>query len=209
MKMKNIVRSFAIAALAMGLLAACGNKTGTAQLKGDLEMGDLKSPVTLVEYASATCSHCARFDRDVFPTLKSRYIDTGKIHYVFREFLTSPEQVAAASFLLARCAGSDKYMQVIEAVFRSQEEIFTSGDGRTPLLRIAKSMGMTEDGFNTCVSDPAAIEALNKRVARGVDEDKITGTPTFIVNGKTVASGETTVEALGKAIDEASVAAKK
>ncbi len=207
--MKNILRSMSIAAVAISLLTACGDKGGQAALNGDMDMGNAQSPVTLVEYASATCSHCARFDRDVFPTLKARYIDTGKIHYVFREFLTSPEQVAAASFLLARCAGKDKYFQVIEAVFRAQEEMFATGDSRTPLLRIAKSMGMTEERFNTCLNDAPALEALNKRVARGVDEDKITGTPTFIVNGKTVASGETTVDALAKEIDAATAAAAK
>jgi protein-disulfide isomerase len=206
--MKNIVRSISIAAAAISLLAACGDKGGQTALNGDMDMGNPQSPVTLVEYASPTCSHCARFDREVFPALKARYIDTGKIHYVFREFLTSPEQVAAASFLLARCAGKDKYFQVIEAVFRSQEEMFTTGDSRTPLLRIAKSMGMTEERFNTCLNDAPALEALNKRVARGIDEDKISGTPTFIINGKTVASGETTIEALAKEIEAATTAKK-
>jgi protein-disulfide isomerase len=165
--------------------------------------------VTLVEYASATCSHCARFDRDVFPTLKARYIDTGKIRYVFREFLTPPVPVAAAAFVLARCAGKDKYFQVVEAVFRSQEEMFATQDSRTPLLRIAKSMGMTEESFNTCLSDSAALDAVQKRMDRGVTEDKIEGTPTFLVNGKQVATGETTLEVLAKALDTAAAAPAK
>jgi protein-disulfide isomerase len=207
--MKNLVRTLVIAAAAVGLVTACGSKSSTSVADGgDMELGNPNAPVTLIEYASATCSHCARFDRDVFPTLKARYIDTGKIHYVFREFLTPPVPVAAAAFVLARCAGKDKYFQVVEAVFRSQEEMFATQDSRTPLLRIAKSMGMTEDSFNTCLSDTAALDGVQKRADRGVTEDKIEGTPTFIVNGKQVASGETTMEVLAKAIDTAAVAKK-
>ena len=207
--MKNLVRTLVIAAAAVGLATACGNKSSTSVADGgDMELGNPNAPVTLIEYASATCSHCARFDRDVFPTLKARYIDTGKIRYVFREFLTPPVPVAAAAFVLARCAGKDKYFQVVEAVFRSQEEMFATQDSRTPLLRIAKSMGMTEDSFNTCLSDTAALDGVQKRADRGATEDKIEGTPTFIVNGKQVASGETTLEVLAKAIDAAAVAKK-
>ena len=208
--MNTLVRSLAVAALAFGLLTACSGKTGgTASADGDMDLGDPKAPVTLIEYASATCVHCARFGKNVFPSLKARYIDTGKVHYIFREFLTPPEQVAAASFVLARCAGKDKYFQVVEAVFRSQEEMFATQDSRTPLLRIAKSMGMTEDRFNTCLNDQAALDAVQKRMARGVDQDKISGTPTFILNGKTIASGETTMETLAKEIDGALAAAPK
>ena len=208
--MKNLVRTLVIAAAAVGLATACGSKSSTSVADGgDMELGNPNAPVTLIEYASATCSHCARFDRDVFPTLKARYIDTGKIHYVFREFLTPPVPVAAAAFVLARCAGKDKYFQVVEAVFRSQEEMFATQDSRTPLLRIAKSMGMTEDSFNTCLSDTAALDGVQKRADRGVTEDKIEGTPTFIVNGKQVASGETTMEVLAKAIDTAAASAAK
>jgi protein-disulfide isomerase len=208
--MKNLVRTLAISAAAIGLAAACGGKSSTSVADGgDMELGNPNAPVTLIEYASATCSHCARFDRDVFPTLKARYIDTGKIRYVFREFLTPPVPVAAAAFVLARCAGKEKYFQVVEAVFRSQEEMFATQDSRTPLLRIAKSMGMTEDGFNTCLSDAAALDAVQKRADRGATEDKIEGTPTFLVNGKQVASGETTMDVLAKAIDAAAASSAK
>ena len=209
--MNTLVRSLAVAALSFGLLTACSGKSGgsASTADGDMDLGDPKAPVTLVEYASATCVHCARFDKTVFPSLKARYIDTGKVHYVFREFLTAPEQVAAASFVLARCAGKDKYFQVVEAVFRAQDEMFSTGDTRGPLVRIARSMGMTDEKFQACTSDTAALDALNKRVQHAIDVDKISGTPTFIVNGKTIASGETTLETLAKAIDEAAAAAKK
>jgi len=204
--MKNLLRTLVIAAAALGLATACGGKSSTTAADGDMDLGNPSAPVTLIEYASATCSHCARFDRDVFPSLKARYIDTGKVHYIFREFLTPPVPVAAAAFVLARCAGKDKYFQVVEAVFRSQEEMFATQDSRTPLLRIAKSMGMTEDKFNACLSDSAALDGVQKRMDRGVTEDKIEGTPTFLVNGKQVATGETTLDVLAKAIDTAAPA---
>ncbi len=204
--MKNLLRTLVIAAAALGLATACGGKSSTTTAEGDMDLGNPSAPVTLIEYASATCSHCARFDRDVFPSLKARYIDTGKVHYIFREFLTPPVPVAAAAFVLARCAGKDKYFQVVEAVFRSQDEMFATQDSRTPLLRIAKSMGMTEDKFNACLSDSAALDGVQKRMDRGVTEDKIEGTPTFLVNGKQVATGETTLDVLAKAIDTAAPA---
>ena len=204
--MKNLLRTLVIAAAALGLATACGGKSSTTAAEGDMDLGNPSAPVTLIEYASATCSHCARFDRDVFPSLKARYIDTGKVHYIFREFLTPPVPVAAAAFVLARCAGKDKYFQVVEAVFRAQDEMFATQDSRTPLLRIAKSMGMTEDKFNACLSDSAALDGVQKRMDRGVTEDKIEGTPTFLVNGKQVATGETTLDVLAKAIDTAAPA---
>lgn len=201
--MKTLVRTLAIAAASVSLLAACGDKGAKSGAEGDMELGNPNAKVTLVEYASVTCSHCARFDKDVFPALRAKYIDNGKIHYVFREFLTTPAPVAAAGFVLARCAGKDKYFQVVEAMFRAQDEMFQTGDFRTPYLRIAKSMGMTEDQFNTCLNDSAALDAVSKRVQRAVDVDKIDGTPTFLVNGKQVATGETTLDKLDAAITAA------
>ena len=200
--MKSLFRSLAIAALSFSLLSACGDKAKTAS-DGDMDLGNPASKVTLIEYASVTCSHCARFDREVWPALKAKYIDTGKIHYVFKEFLTPPVPVAAAGFVLARCAGKDKYFQVIEALFRAQDEMFATGDFRGPYLRVAKSVGMTEDQFNACLNDSDALNKVNARVQRAVEQDKIEGTPNFLVNGKQVATGETTIDKLSAAIDAA------
>ena len=194
----------AAAATAGLLLSAChkGGTSGPAQ--GDMSLGSPDAKVQVVEYASASCAHCARFNNTVFPAFKAKYIDTGKVHYTLKEFLTPPEEVAAAGFLLARCAGKDKYFTVLDAIFKNQAEMFQTGDFRGVLLRIAQSAGMTEDQFNKCVSDPEALKALNARVQRAVTEDKITGTPTFFVNGKKVAEGEVTLDQLSAAIAEAS-----
>jgi protein-disulfide isomerase len=197
-----------IAALAFAL-AACdrfGGKTTTVTTD-DMSLGSPKAKVTVIEYASASCPHCARFNDDVFPAFKAQYIDTGKVHYVFREFLTPPVDVAAAGFLMARCAGRDKYFSVLDAIYRGQEDMYKSGDSRGALLKIAQSAGMTEAQFTACISDDRAIQALNNRVETYEKRDHINGTPTFMVNGK-VLDGEQSLASLSSAISAAQAAAK-
>jgi protein-disulfide isomerase len=185
-------------------LALAGCHKGPADsASGDMSLGKADAPVKVVEYASASCAHCARFNNTVFPAFKAKYIDTGKVHYTLREFLTPPEEVAAAGFLTARCAGKDKYFTVLDAIYKNQEEMFQTGDFRGVLLRIAQSAGMTEEQFNKCVADPDALKALNARVQHAIDVDKISATPTFFVNGKKVREGEMSLAQLEQAIAEA------
>jgi len=196
----------AAAAAASVSLAACNQGGGGAGPNaGDMSLGNANAPVKVVEYASASCSHCATFSNDVFPAFKAKYIDTGKVQYTMKEFITAPEQVAAAGFLTARCAGSgEKYFSVLEAIFRNQEEMFRTGDVRGVLLRIAQSAGLTEQQFNACLNDEEAIKALEQRVTKHARDDKITATPTFFVNGKKLAEGAVTLAQLDAAIAEAS-----
>ena len=188
-------------------LAACGQGKGGSVTDDEMTMGKADAKVTVIEYASASCSHCATFNAEVFPAFKAKYIDSGKVKYVFREFITPPAELAAAGFLTARCAGKDKYFSVLDGVFRSQEEIFRTGDMRSPLVRVAKSAGMTEEQFMTCVSDEKALKALAARVEKYGKLDNITGTPTFIVNGKKL-DGEQNLAAFDTAIAAAEAAAK-
>ncbi|MDB5475217.1 MAG: dsbA [Phenylobacterium sp.] len=198
-------RLMILAAAAASLaLAACGKSGGpTASAEGDMSMGNPAAKVKVVEYASASCPHCARFNNDVFPGFKAKYIDTGKVYYTFREYLTPPENVAAAGFLVSRCAGKDKYFTILDAVYHSQQEMFQTGDFRGVLLRIAESAGLTEPQFNACLNDEKAMTALNARVTRAVKEDKVTGTPTFFFNGKSVLEGEVTEAQLDQAYNAA------
>ena len=191
-----------IAVAGVLLLSACSR--GSATSVDDMTMGDPKAPVKMVEYASASCTHCATFSNTVLPAFKAKYIDTGKVHYTLKEFLTPPNELAAAGFLTARCAGKDKYVSVLDAIFRSQQEIFQTGDMRGVLLRVAQSAGLTESQFNTCITDETALKALNARVERAIKQDKITGTPAFFINGKSVGEGEISLAALEKAVAEAS-----
>jgi protein-disulfide isomerase len=203
---RRLAPAFALT-LAIALMAAgCHNGAGadgptaTDMINApEMTLGNPNAKVTVVEYASDTCSHCARFDAEVFPAFKAKYIDTGKVFYKFREFLTPPEQVSAAGFLLARCAGRDKYFGVVEAIFRGQPEMFATRDAHGVLLRIAQSAGLTEAQFDACEQNQAALDALQKRVKTAFD-NHIDSTPTFLVDGVGLPPGEITLVALDKAI---------
>ncbi len=190
-------------------LAACGGTKGAVPAIGadDMTLGSASAPVEVIEYASAACSHCAEFDRDLFGPFKAKYIDTGQVHYALRELITPPDAYAAGGFLLARCAGKDKYFGVLEAVFRAQQTMFQTNDMRGPLLQVAQSAGMTEQQFAQCVSDDNGVEALNKRVAKNVADSKGQGTPIFYINGKQpFPNGVPKMEDLDKAIAAAKTA---
>jgi len=150
----------------------------------DMTLGNPKAKVTVVEYASASCPHCAHFNNEVFPAFKAKYIDTGRVHYVFREFLTPPAEVAAASFLIARCAGRDKYFNVLDTIFRGQAQMYQSGDIKGALLHAAEGAGMTDAQFDACLTNEAAGDALSARVQHYAKDDGIDSTPTFVINGK-------------------------
>ena len=187
------------------LLAGCNNAGGGGAVSADaMSLGDPNAKVKVEEFASTTCSHCGQFATEVFPAFKAKYIDTGKVHYTFHEFLTPPEAVAVAGFLTARCAGKDKYFSVIDALFHSQEEMFRTGDARGTLLKVAQSAGMTEAQFNACVSDEAANKALSERVEKAIKDRQVSSTPTFFVNGKKVKEGSMTMEELDAAVAAAS-----
>jgi protein-disulfide isomerase len=176
-------KGWIIAVAAVGLLAGCGPKAGGGGAAGGtLTLGDPNAQVKVDEWAAVTCPNCAEFNEKVFPAFKAKYVDTGKVFYTFHEFLTPPAQVAAAGFLVARCAGKDKYFNVTDAIFHSQPELYQ--DPRAVLFRIGKSVGLTEDQVTKCIQDEAALKALNDRVQAAIDKDGVQGTPTFAVNGK-------------------------
>lgn len=196
-------RSLLIAAAVLAL-AACsksGASVGVASSE-DMALGDPNAKVLVAEYASASCPHCADFNNDVFAAFKKKYIDTGKVRYVFHEFLTPPVPFAAAGFLTARCAGKDKYFDVLDAIYHQQADIYKSGDLRGGLMRIAQSAGMSEKQFTDCISDEKALNALNTRVEKAAKNDGIEATPTFIINGTKI-EGEQTLAKLDDAITAA------
>ena len=195
----------ALLSLAVLFLAAAAH-AAPAYPTGDLSLGNPKARIVVDEYASLSCTHCAHFNNEVFPAFKAKYIDTGKVRYVLHEFLTDPANVAAIGFITARCAGADKYFQVVDSLFRRQAEIFETRDLRPVLLDVAKTAGLTEAQVNACVSDPANADALDARVAAGVARG-VDSTPFFFVNGVKV--GGITLADLDKAIAAAGKANKK
>jgi protein-disulfide isomerase len=149
----------------------------------DMAMGNPKAAVTVVEYASAACPHCARFNNNVFPAFKKKYVDTGQVRYVYREFLTEPVPVAAAGALLARCAGKAKYFAVLDDFFHGQAQAYETGDLRGLIMSVGKKAGLTEAQVESCLQDEAASKALNDRV-RLYSMEGVDSTPTFVINGK-------------------------
>ena len=203
--MARFSRRLALIAASLAVLAACSKSNVGAPRPEDMTMGNPNAKVLVAEYASVACPHCAAFNNDIFPAFKAKYIDTGKVHYVLHEMLVggqSEQALAAAGFLLARCAGKDKYFPVVDEIFHAQKSIFDSGDLRGGLLRIALSTGMTEQQFNTCIGDQAALKALDARV-QAASKDGVDSTPTFIINGNKMV-GEQTLADLDKAIAAAS-----
>ena len=164
---------------------------------GDVAVGDPKAPVTIIEYASMTCSHCAHFHNTTYPELKKKYIDTGKVKYILREFPLDP--LAAAGFMLARCAGGDKYYPIVETLFQKQNEWVTQNP-IPPLLALAKQAGFTQESFETCLKDQKVLEAIENVRTHGAEKLGVTSTPTFFINGKKL-SGSMTIQELDKEIE--------
>ena len=196
--MRAISRRLVLAVAAVLSLAACSKGGGGAVTADDMSMGNPQAKVTVIEYASVACPVCADFNNTTFPDFKKKYIDTGKIHYVFREALTGNPALAGSGFLLARCAGKDNYFKVTDAIFRAQDQIYQPnsedlkpGVAHEVLSRIAQEVGMNDDQLNKCLTDTSAVNALNDRVAKYSKLDNVDATPTFIVNGKKLVGDET------------------
>ena len=177
-------RSIALGAAAT-LLAGAALAAPTA-LPDDMSLGPVNAKVQVIEYASLSCPHCAHFNETVFAPFKARWVDTGKARYTLKEMLTAPEQVAAAGFLMARCAGGPaKYFKVVDEVFRSQPR-WESGKIKPVLEEIGKANGVDETRFAACLQDQAALDALSARARRAFETDGVSSTPTLFINGKKI-----------------------
>ena len=164
----------------------------------DMALGSADAKVTIVEYAAATCPHCARFNATVFPKLKSEYIDTGKVRYVFREFPLDIKDVAC-SMLARSIAGGDsgKYFAVVDTFFRQQDQLV---DKTTETLtRVGKQAGLSQQAVEACLKDQAMLDKLTADRKFAIDVLKVEGTPTFFVNGEAIV-GETPFEEFDKKI---------
>jgi protein-disulfide isomerase len=193
-----IVRRHALIGAALMALAAGPAFAAPAAEPGDMSLGNPNARVKVVEYASLSCPHCAHFNDDVFPAFKAKYVDTGRVYYTLKEVLTAPQQVAAAGFILARCAGPAKYFDVVDGVFKSQLS-WKPDNIREVLFGVAKANGVDEAKAEACLKDQAATTALNGRMAR-IANDGVEGTPSFFINGKKFMEGVPTFEQLDAAV---------
>jgi protein-disulfide isomerase len=147
----------------------------------EMSLGDAKAPVTIIEYASMTCPHCAAFHDKTYPDLKKKYIDTGKVRFIFREFPL--DQLAAAAFMLARCAGPERYFPMVEVLFHQQRE-WAVQRPLAPLMAISKQAGMSEQAFNECLKDQKLLDSIEEIRQRAATKLGVQSTPTFFINGK-------------------------
>jgi protein-disulfide isomerase len=159
----------------------------------DLALGQAEAPVTVVEYASLTCSHCAHFHTAVFEPLKEKYIDTGKVRFIVREFPL--DDLATAAAMLARCAGDGKTLPLISVLFAKQEEwAFAPGNPKDNLFKIAQQAGFTQESFDACLKDQKLLEDVLAIRSKASDQFGVNATPTFFINGKKLNAAPTLAE---------------
>ena len=163
----------------------------------DMVMGDAKAPVTVIEYASMTCPHCAHFTETTFPELKKRYIDTGKVRFIYREFVLN--QLDAGAVMLLRCTSKDKYFPLLEALFQKQEQWAFVKQPLPPLLAIAKQAGFTQDSFEKCLSNQKLLDDIDSVRRHASEKLGVNSTPTFFINGK-IYRGDMSIEQIEKEI---------
>lgn len=193
-------RAFAALGLALALpLAAIASSHGgkAAEPLPDVFLGEENAPVTVIEYASMTCPHCASFHTGPFKQLKEEYIDTGKVKFVFREFPFDP--LAAAVSMLARCSG-DRYFDVVDLFFETQPQWAVREGALAEIRKLAMQAGFTNAEFEACLTDQELLDGINAVRQHGYEEFNVTATPTLIINGEKL-EGPRNIAALRQAID--------
>jgi protein-disulfide isomerase len=181
---------------AVGLAAVDVAKLNEPSPIGEMTMGPDNAKVTVIEYASASCPHCANFYKTTFQELKKQYIDTGKIRFVFREF--PHNDAALAAFMIARCAPKDKYFPLIDTYFQTQDSwLENPAEG---LFKIAQLAGFTKASFDACLKNEEVAKGIIAVRDKAESEFGVTGIPTFFINGK-ILNGEATFDQFKKVID--------
>lgn len=204
---RQFLKTTALAATALALAATVPALAQSVDMDellkpgplGDKVLGEDDAPVTIVEYASMTCGHCANFHKQTYADLKKDYIDTGKVRFIFREFPLDP--VAAAAFMLARCAPADKYFEVVDIMFEQQRSWAFSDNPYQSLLDFSKQIGFTQESFEECLTNQGMLDAVNAVKDRGAGEFGVNSTPTFFINGERH-TGALSIDEMGKIIEE-------
>lgn len=218
-------RPFILTAGLLLVLAGCGEASSEGESQsagaggGDVEkidnaatgalaemaLGDPDASVTVIEYASLTCPHCATFHETIYPTIKENYIDTGKVRYIFREFPTAPAELSVVGSMLARCAadkgGQDAFFLVLDTLFKTQRTWIYGENPRDELVKVASQAGMDEAAFDACVRRSELLDLINENVSEGREKYEIQSTPSFVINGNL--RHFSNVEDFSEALDEA------
>jgi protein-disulfide isomerase len=166
----------------------------------EMSIGKDDAKVTIVEYMSMTCPHCARFENTVFEPIKAKYVDTGKVRFILREFPLDSR--ATAAIMLARCAPKEQYFPMVSALFRAQGTWAVADDGRAALLQMAKLAGFTQESFEACLTNQKLLDDVVATREKGTKDFGVDSTPTFFINGSKY-TGEMSVEQMSAIIDAA------
>jgi protein-disulfide isomerase len=196
----SLLAGFSPLRLISQAMAQSATDVAKPQSLPDMALGPATASVTITEYASMTCPHCANFNDTVFPKIKSEFIDSGKVRYIFREFPLDIK--AAAGSMLARCIAKDdgpKYFAVIDLLFRQQNDWVMKNTTET-LTRIGKQAGLTQQQVEACLKDQALLDKIAADQKYANDVLKVNSTPTFFINGEMV-KGETSFDEFSKKIN--------
>ena len=162
--------------------AAWAHHSATASPDQEMVLGAADAPITMIEYSSLTCPHCAKFHVETLPAIKTNYIDSGKARLVYRDFPLNNAALQAAA--LAHCAGPDRYFQFLDVLFRSQESWAMTDDPVSALVRIGRMGGLKGDQIEACLNDKALIDRILASRVEGARDFDVASTPTFIINGE-------------------------
>ncbi len=186
--------------LISGAFAQTAADVAKPQSLPDMALGPADAKVTITEYASMTCPHCAAFNEQVFPKIKAEYIDTGKVRYIFREFPLDIK--AAAGSMLSRCIANgdpNKYFAVTDLLFKSQSD-WVMKNTTESLTRIGKQAGLSQQQVEDCLKDQALLDKIAADQKYASDVLKVDSTPTFYINGEKI-KGETSFDEFAKKIN--------
>ena len=187
----------ALAMIAAPMAASAQTAAPPAVTSADRVLGRADAPVTVIEYASFVCSHCAHWHTTVLPAFKTRFIDTGQVKLVFRNLPTSPAQVAASAAGIARCAVPSRFFDVASALMTGQAAVIDGAPLAGWYADAVAASGRSQAEIDACLADPATLAGIRAEVA-GASAAGVTGTPSFFVNGRSVT--DTSLEGLTAAI---------
>jgi protein-disulfide isomerase len=174
-----------VAAMGGGSVEATANTDDPLLVEGELKdnvLGKEDAPVTVIEYSSMTCPHCSTFHKGTLPDLKKKYVDTGKVRYILREFPL--DNLAAAGAMLARCASDEKYYPLVGTLYKNQEKWAFAKKPLDELEKIAKQAGFSSQAFKDCLSNQEVLNGLMAKREHASKELDVSSTPTFFINGK-------------------------
>lgn len=200
--LRRLILSLTLAAPLLAGLTTAANADPLPRVgSGDRVIGDANAPVTVVEYGSLACPHCAEWQMATYYAFKAQFIDTGRVRFVFRDMLTEPVSEATQAAAIARCAAPGQYFEVLHTFYRWQSTARNFGPVSEWYDRAIAVSGRSREQIDACVQDPATLAAIRNSMNGGIAAG-VTKTPTFFVNGKITTDG--TLETLGAAIDAAS-----